>query len=282
MKIVIGEIMNLKENERIDDLEFNNLKIIQNKDGFCFGIDSVLISDYAKKDIKKNALGVDLGTGTGIISILLSAKTRLSKIIGIEVQKEVADMAQRSIELNGLQNKIEIKNMNIKNIIQNIDNSKLEKRKKQVKLGNIQTETHKEKDNIWLEKFDFVVTNPPYKKLETGKVNESEYKYISRHEATANLEDFIKVSKYLLKDKGSFFMVHRPDRLVDIIELMRKYKLEPKNIRFIYPSIDKSPNLVLIKGIKNAKPFLKIDKPLIVYNKNGEYTDEIYEIYGKK
>ena len=282
MKIVIGEIMNLKENERIDDLEFNNLKIIQNKDGFCFGIDSVLISDYAKKDIKKNALGVDLGTGTGIISILLSAKTRLSKIIGIEVQKEVADMAQRSIELNGLQNKIEIKNMNIKNIIQNIDNSKFEKRKKQVKLGNIQTETHKEKDNIWLEKFDFVVTNPPYKKLETGKVNESEYKYISRHEATANLEDFIKVSKYLLKDKGSFFMVHRPDRLVDIIELMRKYKLELKNIRFIYPSVDKSPNLVLIKGIKNAKPFLKIDKPLIVYNQNGEYTDEIYEIYGKK
>ena len=282
MRIVIGEIMNLKENERIDDLEFNNLKIIQNKDGFCFGIDSVLISDYAKKDIKNNALGADLGTGTGIISILLSAKTRLSKIIGIEVQKEVADMAQRSIELNGLQNKIEIKNMNIKNIIQNIDNSKLEKRKKQVKLGNIQTETHKEKDNIWLEKFDFVVTNPPYKKLETGKVNESEYKYISRHEATANLEDFIKVSKYLLKDKGSFFMVHRPDRLVDIIELMRKYKLEPKNIRFIYPSIDKSPNLVLIKGIKNAKPFLKIDKPLIVYNQNGEYTDEIYEIYGKK
>ena len=282
MKIVIGETMNLKENERIDDLEFNNLKIIQNKDGFCFGIDSVLISDYAKKDIKNNALGVDLGTGTGIISILLSAKTRLSKIIGIEVQKEVADMAQRSIELNGLQNKIEIKNVNIKNIIQNIDNSKLEKRKKQVKLGNIQTETHKEKDNIWLEKFDFVVTNPPYKKLETGKVNESEYKYISRHEATANLEDFIKVSKYLLKDKGSFFMVHRPDRLVDIIELMRKYKLEPKNIRFIYPSIDKSPNLVLIKGIKNAKPFLKIDKPLIVYNQNGEYTDEIYEIYGKK
>ena len=273
--------MNLKENERIDDLEFNNLKIIQNKDGFCFGIDSVLISDYAKKDIKKNALGVDLGTGTGIISILLSAKTRLSKIIGIEVQKEVADMAQRSIELNGLQNKIEIKNMNIKNIIQNIDNSKLEKRKKQVKLGNIQTETHKEKDNIWLEKFDFVVTNPPYKKLETGKVNESEYKYISRHEATANLEDFIKVSKYLLKDKGSFFMVHRPDRLVDIIELMRKYKLEPKNIRFIYPSIDKSPNLVLIKGIKNAKPFLKIDKPLIVYNSNGEYTDEIYKIYNR-
>lgn len=264
--------MNLKENERIDDLEFNNLKIIQNKDGFCFGIDSVLISDYAKKDIKNNALGVDLGTGTGIISILLSAKTRLSKIIGIEVQKEVADMAQRSIELNGLQNKIEIKNLNIRNILENKD----KENKKQVESENMPD------SSSWLEKFDFVVTNPPYKKLETGKVNESEYKYISRHEATANLEDFIKVSKYLLKDKGSFFMVHRPDRLVDIIELMRKYKLEPKNIRFIYPSVDKSPNLVLIKGIKNAKPFLKIDKPLIVYNQNGEYTDEIYEIYGKK
>ena len=273
--------MNLKENERIDDLEFNNLKIIQNKDGFCFGIDSVLISDYAKKDIKNNALGADLGTGTGIISILLSAKTRLSKIIGIEVQKEIDEMAQKNIELNDLQNKIEIKNMNIKNIIQNIDNSKLEKRKKQVKLGNIQTETHKEKDNIWLEKFDFVVTNPPYKKENTGKTNESEYKYISRHETTAKLEDFIKTAKYLLKDRGSMYMVHRPDRLVDIIELMRKYKIEPKKIRFVYSNIEKEPTSILIKGIKNAMPFLKIEKPLIIYNSNGEYTDEIYKIYDK-
>ena len=266
--------MLLKDDERIDDLEFNNLKIIQNKNGFCFGI------DYAKKDIKGNAVGIDLGTGTGIISILLSAKTRLSKIIGIEVQKEVADMARRSIELNGLQDKIEIRNMNIKNIIQNSDNSKLEK--EQAKPGKTQTKSNKEKANIWLEKFDFVVTNPPYKEFETGKVNENEHKYISRHEVTANLEDFMKVSKYVLKDKGYFFMVHRPNRLVDVIELMRKYKIEPKSIRFVHSSIDKEPNLVLIKGRKNANPFLKIDKPLIVYDSNGKYTNEIYEIYGKQ
>ena len=246
--------MNLKENERIDDLEFNNLKIIQNKKGFCYGIDSVLIADFAK-EIKKDARGVDLGTGTGIISILLAAKTNLSKIIGIEIQKEVADMARRSVELNNLQNKIEILNLNIKNIISC--------------------------QEIERESFDFVVTNPPYKKLETGKINENEYKYISRHEVTANLEDFLKVSKYLLKDKGSFYMVHRPDRLVDIIELMRKYKIEPKKIRFVLSSIDKEPTLVLIKGIKNANPFLKIEKPLIIYNSNGEYTDEIYKIYNR-
>ena len=280
IKIVIGDYMLLKDDERIDDLEFNNLKIIQNKNGFCFGIDSILISDYAKKDIKGNAVGIDLGTGTGIISILLSAKTSLSKIIGIEVQKEVADMARRSIELNGLQDKIEIRNMNIKNIIQNSDNSKLEK--EQAKLGKTQTKSNKEKANIWLEKFDFVVTNPPYKEFETGKVNENEHKYISRHEVTANLEDFMKVSKYVLKDKGYFFMVHRPNRLVDVIELMRKYKIEPKSIRFVHSSIDKEPNLVLIKGRKNANPFLKIDKPLIVYDSNGKYTNEIYKIYGKQ
>ena len=250
--------MKLKENERIDDLEYNNLKIIQNKEGFCFGLDSVLLSDFAS-EVKNGSSGVDLGTGTGIVSILLTAKTNLKRIVGVEIQKEVADMAKRSVELNNMNNKIKILNIDIKEIFQK--NCKSEELKK--------------------ESFDFIVTNPPYKKLETGKTNENKYKYISRHEATANLEDFIKISKYLLKDKGSIYMVHRPDRLVDIIELMRKYKIEPKNIRFVYPSIDKAPNLVLIKGIKNARPFLKIDKPLIVYDSNGCYTDEIYEIYGK-
>ena len=132
------------------------------------------------------------------------------------------------------------------------------------------------------DNFDFVVTNPPYKKLETGKTNKSEYKYISRHDVTASLEDFIKATKYLLKDKACFYMVHRPDRLVDIIELMRRYKIEPKKIRFVHSTIDKEPTLVLIKGIKNAKPFLKIEKPLIIYNKDGMYTDEIYRIYKRK
>ena len=259
--------MELKEKERIDDLEFKNLKIIQNEDGFCFGIDSVLLSDFAK-EVKENSVGLDLGTGTGIISILLSAKTKISKIIGVEIQKEVADMAKRSVVLNNLQDKVEILNLNIKNIVNK--NSK--------KTNENSIIAHK----LVRESFDFIVTNPPYKKLETGKINEKEYKYISRHEVTANLEDFIQVSKYLLKDRGSFYMVHRPDRLVDIIELMRKYKIEPKKIRFVYSTVEKEPTLVLVKGVKNARPFLKIENPLIIYNSDGEYTDEIYEIYNKK
>ena len=265
--------MELKANERIDDLEYNDLKIIQNEKGFCFGIDSVLISDFAR-DIRNNSIGVDLGTGTGIISILLTSKTNLSKIIGIEVQKDVADMAKRSIELNKLQDKIEIINMNIKDILNNkeyngkiINNTVIKNKDVKKLLGN---------------SFDFIVTNPPYKKLETGKVNENEYKYISRHEITATLEDFLQVSKYLLKDKGSLYMVHRPDRLVDIIAIMRKYKLEPKKIRFVHSMVNKEPSLVLIKAVKNANVFLKIEKPLFIYDKIGQYSDEIYKIYGKR
>ncbi len=241
------------ENERIDDLEFKGLKIIQNKDGFCFGIDSILLSDFAK-EIKKGSKVIDLGTGTGIIGILLCMKTELSKIMGVEIQKEVYDMAKRSIKLNNLENKFEIINENIKNL-ENI----------------IETGT-----------FDAVVTNPPYKKIGTGLTNENEKKLISRHEITANLEDFIKVSSKMLKDKGTLYMVHRPDRMVDIIELLRKYKLEPKRIKFVYPNANKDANLILLKAVKNANPFLKIEKPLYVYNQNGEYTDEILKIYGKK
>ena len=244
----------LKENERIDDLEIKNMKIIQNKDGFCFGIDSVLLSDFAK-EIKDNSKVVDLGTGTGILGILLCAKTNLKEILGVEIQEEVANMAQRSIELNNLKNRFKILNDNIKNI---------------------------EKNNINLKNnFDYVVTNPPYKKLNTGKINENEKKIISRHELTANLDDFIKTTSFLLKDKGTLFMVHRPERLVDILEKMRKEKIEPKELKFIYPKINKEPNLILIKGVKNANPFLKIDKPLYVYNEDGNYTDDILKIYGK-
>ena len=266
--------MELKENERIDDLEYKDLKIIQNEKGFCFGIDSVLISDFAR-DIKSNSIGVDLGTGTGIIGILLAAKTNLKKIIGLEVQKEVADMAKRSVELNNLQDKIEIINLNIKDILEDKEvKNRISKNIMKDNNTNVNSV-----DCLPRETFDFVVTNPPYKKLETGKTNESECKYISRHEVTASLEDFIKVSKYLLKDRGAFYMVHRPDRLVDIIELMRKYKIEPKKIRFVHSTIEKEPTLVLIKGIKNARPFLKIERPLIIYNRNGNYTDEIHRIY---
>ena len=245
--------VSLKENERIDDLEFKNLKIIQNKDGFCFGMDSVLLSDFAK-NIKKDTKVLDLGTGTGIIPILLCGKTQLKKVIGVELQEEVAEMAKRSIILNNLEDRFEVINKNI------------------LELNTIYEN----------QIFDAIVTNPPYKKKNTGVINENEKKNISRHEISAELEDFIKVSKDLLKDKGEFYMVHRPERLVDIISLMRKYKIEPKILRFVCPNEEKEPNLILIKGVKNAKTFLKIEKNLIVYNKNGEYTEEILEIYNKK
>ena len=242
----------LNEDERIDDLEFKNLKIIQNKNGFCFGIDAVLLSDFAK-NIKNNAKVLDLGTGTGIISILLCGKTNLKEIIGVEVQKEVYEMAKKSIKLNNLENKFKIINENILNL-----------------------EKIYEKNS-----FDAIVTNPPYKKENTGITNIDEKKLISRHEVLAKLEDYINISNKLLKDKGEFYMIHRPERLVDIIITLKKYKLEPKELRFVQPSYNKEPNLILIKAIKNAKPFLKIQKPLYIYDENKNYTDEILKIYQK-
>lgn len=245
--------MDLLEDERIDDLEYKGLKIIQNKNGFCFGIDSVLLSDFAK-NIKKNAKVIDIGTGTGIISILLSKKTELSKIYGVEIQEEVANMAQRSVQLNNLQDKIEIINSNIKNIF----------------------------DILNQNDFDAIVTNPPYMKVNTGAINEEKKKLISRHEVECTLEDIIKISYKLLKSNGEFYMVHRAERIVDILYYLRKYKLEPKILRFIQPKINKAPNLVLIKAVKNAGYQLKVEKPLIVYDDRGNYTNEILEIYNKK
>ena len=242
----------LKENERIDDLEFKNLKIIQNKDGFCFGIDSILLTDFAK-NIKKNSKVIDLGTGTGIIPILLYGKTKNTKFVGVEIQPEVAEMANRSVKLNLLENNIEILNTNI------LELSKIYNR------GS----------------FDVVTTNPPYKKINTGVINENNKKLISRHEITASLEDFIRTASFLLKDLGEFYMVHRPDRLVDIFYEMRKNKIEPKKIKFIYPNKNKKTNLVLIKGIKNGKQFLEFENNLYVYNEDGNYTDEILKIYNK-
>ena len=243
----------LKENERIDDLEYKGLKIIQNKDGFCFGIDSILLSDFAK-NIKKGARVLDLGTGTGIIATLLCEKTELSEITGIEVQEEVADMAKRSIQLNHLEDKFKMIQDNILNL------------------------------NNYFEKntFDVIVTNPPYKKKETGVQNEDTRKLISRHEIEANIEDFIKISKDMLKDKGEFYIVYRPERLVDLLSLMRKYKIEPKKIRFVYSNIYAVSKLVLVQGVKNARPFLKLEPNLYIYDEKGNYTEEVLKIYNKK
>lgn len=245
--------MKLNENERIDDLEFKNLKIIQNKNWFCFGIDSVLLSDFAK-EIKNNSQVLDLGTGTGIISILLSKKTQAKKIYGIEIQKEVAEMAKRSILLNNLEKEIEIINKDIKQLNEIFDNNSI----------------------------DAIVTNPPYKKEKSGEKSENLVKLISRHEETASLEEWIQISFKLLKDKGELYMVHRPERLVDIISLLRKNKLEPKILQMVYSNIQKEPKLILIKAVKNAKSFLQVKKPLIIYDEEGNYTEEILKIYNKK
>lgn len=242
--------MEIKKDERIDDLGIKNLKIIQNKKWFCFGIDSVLLANFAK-NIKKDSYVLDLGTGSGIMPTLLCGKTELKKVVGIEVQKDVCDMAKRSIELNKINEKFEIICDSILNL------------------------------NKYFEKqtFDVVITNPPYKKKNTGIINPDEPKMIARHEITANLEDFIRVAKDLLKDKGEFYMVHRPERLVDIFELMRKYKIEPKEIRFIFSNKNEEPKMVMIKGVKNAKSFLKIYPNLYIYEEDGKYTEEIKNIY---
>ena len=242
--------MEIKKDERIDDLGIKNLKIIQNKKWFCFGIDSVLLANFAK-NIKKDSYVLDLGTGSGIMPTLLCGKTELKKVVGIEIQKDVCDMAKRSIELNKINEKFEIICDSILNL------------------------------NKYFEKqtFDVVITNPPYKKKNTGIINPDEPKMIARHEITANLEDFIRVAKDMLKDKGEFYMVHRPERLVDIFELMRKYKIEPKEIRFIFSNKNEEPKMVMIKGVKNAKSFLKIYPNLYIYQEDGKYTEEIKNIY---
>lgn len=243
---------NIKENERIDDLQYKGLKIIQNTKGFCFGIDSVILSDFAK-NIKKGSKVVDLGTGTGIIGLLLCKKTELKEIVGVEIQKEVAEMANRSIKLNKLEDKFKILNTDINKIF---EDKLLEK-----------------------NKFDVVVMNPPYKEKGTGKINEVDSKIISRHEVKATLSDFIKVASNLLKDKGEIYIVHKPERMPDIIQKMRENKIEPKEIKTVYSNKKTEASLILIKGIKGANKFFKILEPLYIYEENGEYTKEIKEIY---
>ncbi|EOD01062.1 tRNA1(Val) (adenine(37)-N6)-methyltransferase [Caldisalinibacter kiritimatiensis] len=242
--------VNLKPNERIDDLQLKGLKIIQNPKWFCFGMDAVLLANYC--DIKPNSTVVDLGTGTGIIPLIIWGKNKVKKIYGIEIQQEVAEMAQRTVKMNKIVEYIEILNIDLRNAL----------------------------ETLGVNKYDVVTSNPPYKIVGAGKINPEDKKAISRHEIMCTLEDVIRVASRLLKHNGRFFLVHRPDRIVDIMCLLRKYKLEPKAIRFVHPKVGKKPNLVLIKSIKAAKPELKFQDPLYVYNDDGTYTDEIYEIYG--
>ena len=204
----------------------------------------MILSDFAK-NIKKGSKVVDLGTGTGIIGLLLCKKTELKEIVGVEIQKEVAEMANRSIKLNKLEDKFKILNTDINKIF---EDKLLEK-----------------------NKFDVVVMNPPYKEKGTGKINEVDSKIISRHEVKATLSDFIKVASNLLKDKGEIYIVHKPERMPDIIQKMRENKIEPKEIKTVYSNKKTEASLILIKGIKGANKFFKILEPLYIYEENGEY-----------
>lgn len=240
----------LKEYERIDDLHRNGYQIIQNENAFCFGMDAVLLSGFALVKPGENTL--DLGTGTGIIPILLEAKTEGKHFTGLEIQETMAEMAKRSVELNHLEAKIDIV------------------------LGNI-----KEAGRIFGgASFDVVTTNPPYMNDSHGLKNPEQPKAIARHEVLCTLEDVVSEGARVLRPGGRFYMVHRPHRLIEIITKLTKYKLEPKRMKLVHPFIDKEANMVLIEAVRGGKSMLKVEKPLIVYKEQGVYTDEIYDIYG--
>ena len=241
---------NLLPGERIDELQRNGYRIIQNPERFCFGMDAVLLSGFARA--KKQERCLDLGCGNGIIPILMEAKTEGKQFTGLEIQPESADMAKRSVALNGLQDRIDIVEGDIK------DASKI----------------------FGASSFHVVTTNPPYMTAQHGLTNVYEAKTIARHEVLCNLEDIIRESARLLMPGGRFYMVHRPFRLAEIISLMVQYRMEPKRMRLVYPYVDREPNMVLIEGLRGGKSRMTVEKPLIVYKEPGKYTDEIYDVYG--
>lgn len=243
-------MVTLKENERIDDLQRNNYRIIQDSKRFCFGMDAVLLSGFVK--VKDGERVLDLGTGTGIIPILLEAKTNAVHLTGLEIQEDSADMARRSVALNHLEEKIEIITGDIKEAV----------------------------SLFGAASFDVVTCNPPYMTENHGLINPEAPKAIARHELLCTLEDVISQAAALLRPGGNFFMVHRPFRLVDIMVLMRRYRLEPKRMRMVYPFVDKEPNMVLIEANRGGRPRMTVEKPLVVYQEPDRYTDEIYDVYG--
>jgi tRNA1Val (adenine37-N6)-methyltransferase len=236
--------------ERVDDLQRNHYQIIQDPGRFCFGMDAVLLSGFAH--VKPGERALDLGTGTGIIPILLEAKTEGEHFTGLEIQPESADMARRSVRLNHLEERIDIV------------------------TGDI-----REASNLFgASSFEVVTTNPPYMIGQHGLKNPEDAKAIARHEVLCSLDDVLRESARILKPQGRFYMVHRPFRLAEIFSRMVEYRIEPKRMKLVYPYIDKEPNMVLIEGARGGKSRLTVEKPLIVYKEQGVYTDEIYEIYG--
>ena len=242
--------IDLKENERVDDLQRNGYGIIQNPKAFCFGMDAVLLSGFAS--VRQGESALDLGTGTGIIPILLEAKSQGRHFTGLEIQPDMADMARRSVAYNHLEDKIDIVTGDIKEACRLFP----------------------------LASFDIVTSNPPYMNDSHGLKNPDMPKAIARHEVLCTLEDVVGAAAGLLKPGGRFYMVHRPHRLIEIISALTKYRLEPKRMKMVHPFSDREANMVLIEAVRGGRSMIKVEAPIIVYKEPGVYTDEIYDIYG--
>ncbi len=238
-------------NYRIDDLQINNLMLKQDKDLFCFGTDSVLLANFAEP--KKNSLVLDIGTGNGIIPVLLSAKTNAKKITGLEIQEASAKLAEENVKMNNLENLIDIVNgdINSSSLFPNCS-------------------------------FDYITCNPPYKPVGTGIANDVTPLAIARHEIKCTLKDIIEKSSLLLKSKGKLALVHKPERLAEIIHLMKLNHIEPKRLQMVYSRINTPPCLILIEGTKNGGTELKNLPPLYIYDENGNYTANISNLYSKR
>lgn len=241
--------VNINDWERVDDLHRNGYVIIQDPKRFCFGIDAVILSGFA--EVKKGENVMDLCTGTGIIPILLEAKTEGSHFTGLEIQEESVEMAKRSVRLNGLEDKVTIDFGDVKN-----------------------TEALYRASS-----FDVVTVNPPYMNEGGGLKNGYSPKTIARHEVLCSLEDVVDAAARLLVPQGRLYMVHRPHRLTDIMVTLRNHRLEPKRLRFVHSYADREPVMVLVEAVSNGKPMVKVMPPLIIYKENGEYTGEIMKIY---
>ncbi len=240
----------LREGERLDDLHRNGYRIIQNEKLFCFGMDAVLLSGFAS--VKEGGRALDLGTGTGIIPILMAAKTKGDHFTGLEISSVSSDMARRSVMLNSLENKIDI----------------------------IQGDIKEAGELFAPASFDTVTSNPPYMIGKHGLVNPDIEKAAARHEILCTLDDVVRAAAKLVCPGGHFYMVHRPFRLAEIIGTLLQYKLEPKRMQLVYPYVDREPNMVLIEAVRGGKPRMTVEKPLIVYERPGVYTRDITELYG--
>lgn len=242
----------VRDDETLDDLQLKGIHLIQKKDAFRFGVDAVLLANFA--NVRKGNEVIDLCTGTGIIPFIIAGKTEAKRVTGIEIQREMVEMANRSTKLNRLEDRVTFIEEDLKN------------------LRVLKS----------IPKAEIITVNPPYKLNQSGILNPNDKTAIARHEILCNLEDVIIASRILLKDNGRLYMVHRPERLADILCLMRKHKIEPKRIRMVHPNTKKAPNIVLVEGQRDGGQFLKWEPPLYVYNDEGGYSNEINRIYGRE